>query len=288
MNWLNVEQIVAYFEIDSSPDDIQAIKKALKKRMSKLHPDNNSQRPQTEDQKDDWQELVSAKEFMDNKSDNQLISLSQLPALIKSLNAAALTPIDTRITNLKNDAHQSFHRSNALPRIGSGVFAAITGFLFTFSGAIKDHPLLGEWLSTSTSQMVLLGLMFYSGVFFIYTWIREKRQEEKVAWLTSNEGIKRTLAQVLKRERNDDQSNNNRITPTNLISEITGREFSRHTESVAIILSRARLPLSIAEKIALIQIDSLLERGVLVELPAKGFEKTYEVTRQAIDELLRR
>jgi len=287
MNWQNVEQIVAYFEIDSSPDDIQEIIKALKKRMSKLHPDNNSQQSQTEKQKEDWQELVSAKEFMENKNDNQLISLSQLPALIKSLNASTLVPIETRITKLKNDAHESFHRSNALPRISSGVFAAITGFLFTFSGAIKDHPLLGEWLSTSTSQMVLLGLMFYSGVFFIYTWIREKRQEEKVAWLTSNEGIKRILAQVLKRER-DEKSNNIKITHGELMSEISGRDSLRHSESVALILSRARLPLSITEKIVDIQIESLLERGVLVELPVKGFEKTYEVTRQAVDELLRR
>lgn len=273
MNWQSIEQIVAYFKLDASPEDAQHVRRALKSKISKLHPDNNDSIDQTEDQKKSWEELMSAKEYMEKNGDNQLISISQLPALLKAINSNSVVPIETRISDIKKDFREVAHRRNTMPRIGSGIFAAITGFLFSFSGAMNDHPLLGEWLAYRESQMILLGLMFYSGVFFIYTWVREKKQEETVAWLTSNEGIKEIFRRTLRTKYHGNQRDNLRISASDIISEID--EESRPLRAIS-------------EKVALIQIDSLIERGVLIEMPIKGFEKEFELTPQALDELLDR
>jgi len=288
MDWENTEQIINHFDLDASFDDSEKIKKELRKKISQSHPDTNNQETQSHEQKKYWQELLEAKEFMDKENNHQLISISQLPSLIKALTASELIPIDSRINNIKQEAHETLHRKNSLPRIGSGVFAAITGFLFTFSGSLSEHPVLGGLFSSYTSQIVLLALIFYSGVFFVFTWSKERKQEETITWLTSNAGVKKIISNVLREKNKEENSSALILSAQDLVNEMHNRKQYNEHDPIRYILGSSQLPLQIAEKIASIQIDTLIERGVMAELPVNGFDKKYEISALAAKELCRK
>lgn len=292
MNWESTEQIITYFDLKLNDNNLSSVRKAIIKSMAGIHPDRNNKSFMSDKDEKRWHELSSAKRFLDEQISHQaLIPISELPAIIKSLQEITLNPLEQRVATLKQEARNEFKSQSYIPRIGSGVFAAICGFLFTFSSTVKDHPLLGELLSNRGTQIFLLVAMFYSGIFFLMLWYRERRLESKVEWLTSEEGIRATFSVLIQWDRFAEQENPQRFTLRKLTDVVSGRHIARFEtpirrsmEGFPLFFS-SRIHGSIAEKVAKIQIDTLKERGILVELPQRGFEKIYELKKDAMSEL---
>lgn len=297
MNWESIEQIVSYFQLTIDDSDPIEVKKAIKMKMADIHPDKNNQQFKSESDEELWRNLNSAKLYLDkcNQSRTALIPVSQLPALIKSIQQSNLPPIENRISDLRQESRSDNHSKNMLPRISSGVFATICGFLFTFSSSLKDHPFLGNFISMRETQIALLIAMVYSGVFFVMTWMRERRQEVKLDWLVTNEGIRATIKLLLAKLSHEQHCKNlHRFTLRDLTKVLHVCDVSEYRRELSIqrlfeefpFLGGACLSNSIAEKVARLQIEALKERGILFEVPKKGFEIVYELSGEASKELM--
>lgn len=284
MDWESIEQVNSYFGLDVDNDNPNAVRRAIIKKMRKIHPDNNENQFKSENERLLWNELNSAKEFLNNfdKESATLISMSQLPAIIQSIQKANLPSIENRVSDFRQEVRADSH-SRYLPfRIGSSVFAGIFGSLWAFSRALKDHPVLGDFISSKQANLAFILLMLLSGFCFLLTWVIEKKQEEHLDRLLTEEGIGTTIINLLRGPREiwiERQGNRRRFTLRDITWVLSKRgsidEFSSH-----------KLRPGIAEKVAKLQIASLKERGALIELPNKGFERIYELSTEATNELI--
>ncbi len=294
MHWQTPKHIVAHFQLNAEDDSLDAIRKALKFRMADLHPDSNG--GETDD--DVWDQLMSAKDFLDDFQDDSraLIPVSQIPALIQALNSAVQRSDVSPAERVRTSTREDIRGRVLLPRIGSGVFAAICAFLFTFSDKVKDHPVLGPWISTSQGQMILLAALLYSALFFVVTWISERAQETRVEWLMTEEGVEESLTRLL-RYSPSGELHRSTFTSRELIAlhehdtarrhsiDWRGDNFSRRilelyirVFSMLLFLPSRRLPAAIAEKVTKGQIDLLVQQDLIRELPRNGFSRVYEVS----------
>lgn len=276
MIWKSIEQVALYFQFDDVKDDPERLRRAIKGKMKEVHPDPNGDKFENKSTKELWHQLQSAKEFVDEQAKStQLIPISQIATLVESLSGSGSYPIEARVTNLKAEARVESRSRNLIPRIGSGVFAAISGFLFTFSSSAKDHPLLGELIGSTIVQVFLLVMAFYSSVFFMLTWRRENLLEEKVGFLSSEEGVRETLIKLLKSRKKQKQPR--RFSLRDLTYEISGNRHGKSSPS-SLLLGDGSISASTADKIAGVQVDRLLKRGLIVELPQNSLEREFEVS----------
>lgn len=294
MNWNSPEQIATYFGLrDAAEDDLEALRRAVTKKMASIHPDTNPDGFSDQETEELWHQLHSAKEFIEKaiassrseSSGNQLIPVSQVTALVKSITQAGLQPAETRLSSLKVEAREDARSRGFIPRIGSGVFATISAFLFTFSSSAKDHPLLGEWLQTTTAQYFLLAAMLYSGMFFFMTWTRERRQETLVEFLSSEEGLRETMTNLFQR-RSDRNEQFRRFTLRNLTEELRPSRHREHFSPLSVLFGGQYISRSVADQIAALHVERLVKRGVIIELPQKGLDRVFEVSRATYTEIM--
>lgn len=292
MHWNSTEQIATYFDLLNETDgESQSLKKAISKKLAQIHPDKNGNEfanPETEHL---WHELQSAKEFVEKvtateaqTSEHQLIPISQMTELVRLITQSNSQPFETRLSSLKIEAREDARAKGMIPRIGSGVFAAVSAFLFTFSSSAKDHPLLGQWLQTSIAQYMLLAATLYSGMFFLMTWSRERRQETLVEFLSSEEGLRKTLANLFS-ERLHREENPRRFTLRELTAQLRPSYHREHSSVLLVLLGGQSISLSVADKIASLHVERLSKRGVIIELPQKALDRMFEVSRATFDEL---
>lgn len=290
MKWNNPEQIAAYFDLQGFEDgDLAALRRAVVKKMASIHPDKNPEKFSDPKNEELWHELNSAKEFIQDEAEitrpsssgNEMIPISQVTELVKLITQSNSVPAATRVSELKNEARQDAHSRGFIPRVGSGAFAAVSAFLFTFSSSAKDHPLLGEWLQTTTAQYVLLVAMLYSGMFFVMTWARERRQEGLVEFLCSEEGLRETMIRLL--DGRSDRNHPRKFTLREFTEQLRPSRHRAHYSPLLVLFGGQHISRSIADQISSVQLERLTKRGIVVELPDKGLDRAFEVSRSAYD-----
>lgn len=274
MIWQTPKQVADDLGLPTDDDSPEAVRKALILRMAEAHPDSNGGK--TDDAL--WQQLSSAKEFLERYREDSraLIPISQLPALIQALSAASRSADQSPAERMRDSTHIDIRGSVLLPRIGSGVFATICAFLFTFPRSVKDNPVLGELLSTSLGENVLLGSLCCSAFIFILTWIAERSRETRVELLMTEAGIEESLSRLYHTAR----PGNVRFTFTSRDLVTLHSHFRRRGA-----LPSFSLPYTVAEKVARGQIGILLQQDLIREVPRTGFSRSYEVIGDAISSL---
>ena len=293
MKWNSTEQIATYFDLRGTDEDgLDALRRAITKKMASIHPDTNRDGFPNSETEELWHTLHSAKEFIEKSiassglesSQNQLIPVSQVTELVKSITQAGLQPVETRLLSLKTEARDDARSRGIVPRIGSGVFAAVSTFLFTFSSSAKDHPLMGGWLQTTMAQYILLAAMFYSGIFFLMTWTRERRQEELVEFLSTEDGLRETMIHLFRRH-SEKHEHTRRFTLRGLTQELMPSRHWEHYSPFLVLFGRQYISRSLADKIAALHVERLLKRGVVIEHPQKGLDRVFEMSGATYEEL---
>ncbi|NNR20427.1 hypothetical protein GBT08_19215 [Escherichia coli] len=289
MNWDSAEQIAAFFDFpDTLREDPVALRLAIIRKMASVHPDHHQGNFKDIETETLWDQLNSAKVFLDtqdkaaflDQTSTQLIPLSQVTELVKVISQTGRNSIENSVSSLKAEARSDARSDGIVPRISSGVAATICAFLFAFPNTVKDNPIIGELLKNQQMQLMLLILSFFFAMLFMMTWSNEKRQEAKVDFLSTEEGLKHTLYK-LSRHIN----NSRRFAHNDLIQAI--RPSSRNSRSSYLevmnpfIFSSNRLSMSLADKIASLQLDKLKQRGMIIELPQTGLDRTYEFSETA-------
>lgn len=301
MNWKNNKEIAAYFKFSNvMGSDSSELRQAIVRKMASIHPDNNSGIFIDDESKNLWQHLNSAKEFIDNQSiekskgenHKQLIPMSQVMDLVKVITAAGTQTVSLTPSLIKSEVRSDTRTRAFLPRLGSGVFATLSAFFFTFPNTAKDNPIIGPWLQRPESQYYLLCVSLLSGWLFIRTWIKEKRQEELIDFLSSDEGLRRILSEMSCGYVGFNISERRFSLPA-FTRAINLRYSNREPVIAKVIMgyksllfgSMPKLSRSIVDKIALMQIEKLIQRGLIVELPHSGLDRMFELSEAAYNDI---
>jgi hypothetical protein len=204
VNWISVQQLVDDLQLNGACTDIEGLRKTIAGEMASIHPDRNGGDFQSPEVKERFHQLQQAEEWLQQQADsaNALVPISQLPAIIAAL-APALTQSPRAEaaqlrTDCRDDERRALRNRYALPKIGSGVFATISGALFTFSGSLAEHPVLGRFATDPMFPMFLGAFSLYAGMFFVTTWWAERREEDRFEWLMSEGGRRETFNQFLR------------------------------------------------------------------------------------------
>lgn len=290
MTWISTKQIIEDLGLKSKPDDYDGLKRELRTKLAEIHPDKNGGAFSSLEDEELYNQISSAYEFVNLtcRESTALIPVTQLPAIIKAVKDAQLAPTEHQVGQLRAECREESrldtHNRYALPRIGSGVFAAICASLFTFSGSLAKHPVLGSLAQNMTVQVLLLVMAAYAGIFFLMTWIRERKEEELIDYLMSETARREIFHHIMfhihHADGNDSTSRQFSIRDVMEVIEERWGGRRRYSSSPFIFLSvflgsRGIKP-SLIEKIAQIHLLEMEKRGAIHRIEAPSMDLVYE------------
>jgi len=282
MAWSSTQEIVDYFGLEAPPDDYEAIDQELRARISDLHPDKGGGEFDSADQKIEYDDVKTARDFVSTlkHSSRNLVPMHQLPALLNAMQLAQNTQTQGNDRQLRaevrDENRQDLHSRYVAPRVGSGVFGAITGALFMFSESLADHPVLGSLTASYEMQVVLLALSGYSAIFFGLTWYFEQRAEAKIDFLLSEQGIQLLFDELVRDLRND---GDHLQFSTRRLAKIVSKYCSarRSIGPLPVFFGRQRVKPSTIDRIVQLHLSEWESRGVIREMEAPSVDRVYNV-----------
>lgn len=285
--WTSPDEIAAEFGFEQYASDTDSLRTELKKLVASLHPDRNGGSFASEVDETKFLRAKNAMDFLDAHSQSAMamIPVAQLPAVVSAVAQALSLRTPGELISLQSsymvDARQRISRQLFLPKLGSGVFAAITGFLVAFPDKFEKHPLLGPLLQGHSAQYFILALLCYSALAFALIWYKERVAESDAEFLMSESALGE-LFDMLSQETGE----------SDIVTRVSSRQIldavaavaghNRYTQrpSPLLLLSRSRLDLSTIEKAAAIQTQRLVERRVLSKIDAPSLDTWYEVNTE--------
>ena len=288
MTWTSIEQIVRGLRLDSRFDDYDGLKRELRIKIAELHPDKKGGEFSSSEDEGRYNSALSAYEFVNLlcHESTALVSVTQLPAIIKAVRDAQLGSTQQQVGQLRAECREEnrldAHNRYALPRISSGVFAAVCASLFTFSGSLAEHPLLGILAKNMIFQISLLVLAFYAGIFFLLTWVQERKEDALADYLMSEKARRKIFDQVLHKTRVLSEDVSSQQFTIRDVMDVVDTQWTghRHYKSSSIFKSvlfgnRGVKP-SLIEKITLIHLLELEKRGAIHQIEAPSMDSIYE------------
>lgn len=281
MAWTSTEDIKMEMQLKSSSDDFAGLKRELRLKLAELHPDKNGGAFISTEDEEQFNKVAAAYDFVNlaSQESKSLVPITQLPAIIKAVREAQTAPVQSQISHLRTECREesrfNSHRRYALPRIGSGVFAAVCASLFTFSSSLAQHPVLGFIAKSNIFQYTLLALAAYAGLFFLLTWVRERKEEALIDFLMSEEGRRRVFDRIF------DHTRQRTFSIRNVMDIIQEHFGSRHYYSwigsiATVFFARPNIQSSLAEKIAQMHLLELEKRGAIHRVEIPSMDSLYE------------
>lgn len=134
--------------------------------------------------------------------------------------------------------------------------------------------------------LILLILFIYSGLLFILTWIRERKDQAKSEWLLSEEGLRYIFQQLATQKiTGQEQGKYIQFTKRDLETEIK-KFYERQSRWRLPFQAKSKISPSFTEKTAKLYIEEMTNRNLLKIVQAPKFDITYEVKREIIDDLI--
>lgn len=288
MTWKSTQDVIDRFGLDAKPDDFEKLDRELRLKVSQLHPDKNGGQFESSEDRREYDEVKAARDFVSNlmSTSQDVVPIAQLPAIFGALQLAQVNQPNGQArhlrTEVRNENRQDLHSRYTAPRLGSGVFAAITGALFTFSGSLSDHPVLGALESSYEMQLGLLILSGYSVIFFGLTWFFEQRAEAKVDFLLSDQGMQivfKELVQSIKKETCSLRFSRGRV--AKIVSQYCSG--SKPVGKLPMLFGRQRVKPSTIDRIVELHVSEWEARGAINKVETPSIERLYDVNQQAIE-----
>jgi hypothetical protein len=289
MNWLSSNEVISKLDLHPEGDSPEEILTCLRRELAALHPDKTDGKFASAAAEERWHKLTSAREYIESIAHRQLavIPINELPSLIKSLREAAQEPIAVRSSRLVAESRVNIKQKTLFPKLTSGAFAGICAFLVAASGSLKDHPLFGQLLSHTTTQVVLLILMGYAAMFFVFFWMREGRAERYLEWLLTAEGTHAVLSSVL--QTAESTKSGHVFTFRDLVNAVFGyrRTGPRKnlSDPISMLVGSRYVDRPLAEKTAQLILDRLKDEGLVLEMPRRGLNQRFQVSTALAKEI---
>lgn len=279
-NWTSIADVAREFGLQEHETDALALRDSLKKIMSSAHPDKNGGSFKSDQDKALFMRTKDALDYIEHQSQSglALIPLSQLPAIVSAISQAlsARPAMDYQAlqSNYMADAKARISRNFVLPKISSGVFAAITGFLVAFPDKFEKHPILGPILGERTTQLILLTMVAYSGIFFMLAWYVERRTEARVEYLMSEKALGKLFEMIT--HHTSSGAPTYRVS-SSLIIEAVQNLAGYRSHPLPLPFFSLRVDLQTLEKVASIQTQRLVDRKLLTRVDVASLDTWYDL-----------
>lgn len=281
-DWTSITEVAREFGLQEFATDASALRDGLKRVMSSVHPDKNGGSFKSDQDKALFMRTKAALDYIElqSQSDLALIPLSQLPAIIsavsQALNVRPALDSQTLQSNYMADAKARISRRFVLPKISSGVFAAITGFLVAFPDKFQKNPILGPILGERITQLMLLSLVVYSGLFFVLAWYRERGAEARAEYLMSERALGDLFEMVIHHAGSGAPSR--RVSSRQILEAVRNiAGYQAHSLPFPMAFLGSRVDLQTLEKVASIQTQRLVERKLLTRVDVASLDTWYDL-----------
>jgi len=295
MAYKSIEEIIEKFNLLSNKYEFAALRNELKKLLANAHPDKNGGDFASDEDKLRYESLQEAIDFIDSNTSKNLIPINQITDIVKAITSVMQPSREETVARNKREIKLEIHsdiRSRYINwKIGSGTFAAICAGIIAFSKDLTDNPLVGELFKTPIGTSMAATLLFSSAILFVFTWLREQKDEQRKEWLFSEEGKLHLLRTVISRARRI-PNNKYLFSFNDFVSLLNSpRDFMNdENQNIPFRLSRtlfsARLSLSTAEQLAKFHLDDLENRGVIQRHTEKSVIKYYTIEENILDDIL--
>lgn len=210
---MSIDEIKAKY---GAPADlsVERLRAWLRTKLKSFHPDSNGGEFKAEADRAAFNEIQDALEFLEGvlnaaKEPRSLITVegaiqAALVPFVEKKNELAeyrarQEVIEKKQAQVTTLITKSFGDLYAFRKIGSGVFAVIFAALLAFPNSILENAFFKEVLSLISRDAYRVGMLYaftfvalgllFSGLFFVWTWLREKRESAKAALLLTDEKL---------------------------------------------------------------------------------------------------
>ena len=182
MNFESINQLRLELGLNSSSKS--DLKKEVKAKIKEIHPDKNNGEFKTEEEKQNYQKLKSALDFLN--SSTELVTREEITSLTKIIKDLALVKDEKRQESVLSDKIdskiKSFKSALLFPKITSTSIAGLLSIIWLFPKTVSEHQVLSRLLNTSdqvftTFWLFTLGLSAYLWFFLNFL---ERRYKQRI------------------------------------------------------------------------------------------------------------
>jgi hypothetical protein len=202
-SWKSVEDFITEFSLKREPHEIDGIVRDLKERKRHLHPDRTGGKFSSLQEEETFHRLEQALNYVKTMRSVSLAKHDSLALVIEAAVDKALArreQVEAKGTeqeiSLISKSREVSRRRHVFPRISSGVLFLVSAFCFTVQSRIEAVPALRSLGQSRVFSATSLLVALISAVFFVLTWLSERKAEENAEYMTSEEGLRNTLAHL--------------------------------------------------------------------------------------------
>lgn len=290
MSFQNLQQIRESFGL--SNNDPEGIRRELRLRMKKIHPDTKSaESPQLGTEKEEVLRITAALSFLDDaRKETAVVPVAEVTALVQALKD--LVPDsrekdrETRLSQQIDAKIEEAKSTGRLPKIILTVLAALLTVVWLFPGITANHPVMSKYINVENPvfNIIWLALILYTGAI----WLVFKLWGDRQAGSKKNLGLELTQNRlfdsfVISKGEQQGAATETGFYKDQFVSHIVGGGAGTSTVSS---LLRGR-PRPVDEELAQSLADTILfraeKKGIIKKKEGKSLREYYLLTIEPKD-----
>ncbi len=298
MKYNSLKDIINHFNLDVNETNASNVRYALVQLLAKLQPEKSGDSFSTEEQKQRYNDIQCAIEDLNilGSQQNAFVSINQVTDIIKAITNAITPGKENEQLNiklqLKNELQSKINSYYKPIIIGSGTIAGVCIGFIIFSKRLSELSFFTPLLGFLHFNSIILYILFISSTWFLFTWFKEKKDEQRKEWLFSEDGKFVILAEVVK-SFGKELENKVIFSFRDFVRAIQGKRKRRKNNLIKVYLSNSYgilygasiIDISIAEQIARHHLSELENQNVIKKYDVKSIELFYEISNNLIHQL---
>ena len=285
----SLESICEEFDLQKNLSESK-LRRELKKRIASIHADKTGGEFPSDAVKQLYLRMQMAVEHLDGSTKvNALEKLNPATSAFEARIAALEVSNNFKGPFYEESAQRTREGAGGQYRrgwISSGVFAAVCGAILPFSKKLSENPLLSPFVGVFWVRLLLLAALILSGLGFVFMRIKELRLKRKASALLSEDGIAWVVRECINKYNDEPDC---ALTQRKMMDVIGKCGEKWHKSKAVRWLQKqfgTKVPRDLAEKIAKLQMSSLVERGVGRRGGILGVEPVYVVEVSLAKEII--
>jgi len=274
----SVESICEEFGLQKSLSKSK-LRSELKKRIASIHADKTGGDFPNDAVKQLYLRMQKAVEHLDSSTRASALEIANPGTSALEARVAALeVSNNSKGPSYVESAQRTTEGAGGQYRTGwisSGVFAAVCGMLFPFSKKLSENPFFAPFVGLFWVRVLLSAVLLISGLGFVILRIKELRLKRLASALLSEDGIAWVVRECVNKYNDEPDC---ALTQRKMMDAICKCGVKWHKLKAVRWLQKqsgTKIPRDLAERIAKLQLSSLIERGVVRRGGILGVEPVY-------------
>lgn len=185
MTFNSLEQIKEHYGLEM--DDVDALKKELKKVQASIHPDRTGGEYQSRKQERDYNEVAEAILFIENSEATVPVSRKDWALMVKKIDDLTLIKKQVEQSSIHESAKQlnksiqlslvDYKKKHWFVKLTSAAVTAIITIIWSFPSIISKNETLKSLINTKSLGFTVSWILILA--LTIFTWVYAKNSEQK-------------------------------------------------------------------------------------------------------------